>query len=63
MELKQLLASNILGGLPVNGLCEEKKGKIREETEGCNMSREQPLDLGKAANYLKSTKMYVHVAE
>lgn len=47
----------------MNGLCEEKKGKIREETEGWNMSREQPLDLGKAANYLKSTKMYVHVAE
>jgi len=29
VELKQLLAGYILGGLPGNGLCEEKKGKMR----------------------------------
>lgn len=46
--------------------CINKKGKMRGKIsagEGWNMSKEQPLDTGKAANYLKSTKMYVHVAE
>lgn len=41
---------------------QNKIGKIWAG-EGLNMSRKQPLDIGKAANYLKSTKMYVHVAE
>lgn len=56
-----------MGELPGNGLCEEKKRQKHQRKDlgrvGRNMSRQQALDTGKEANYLKSTKMYVQVAE